>query len=154
MKPNFVLMKLSDESGLEFVEVLPFTPANRNNLIGWIAGRSDGTHNGTSVVYNFPKTAGSWEWRGPDDTFDEYFRKAGFDLFNSRIDCFLGLCYASWIYPVIWDSTQAVWLSAMALSIQLSRSNQLLCRVGLLFSGTKTTAPILALSKLIFWVWV
>ena len=23
---------------LEFVEILPFTPANRNNLIGWIAG--------------------------------------------------------------------------------------------------------------------
>jgi error-prone DNA polymerase len=36
--------------------------------------------------------AGSWEWRGPDDTFDEYFRKAGFDLANSRINCFLGLC--------------------------------------------------------------
>jgi error-prone DNA polymerase len=36
--------------------------------------------------------AGSWEWRGPDDTFDEYFRKAGFDVANSRIHCFLGLC--------------------------------------------------------------
>src|SRR5207302_10096796 len=35
---------------------LPFTPANRNNLIGWIAGRSDGAQYGTSVVYNFPKT--------------------------------------------------------------------------------------------------
>jgi uncharacterized membrane protein (UPF0182 family) len=41
---------------VEFVEILPFTPANRNNLIGWIAGRSDGAHYGTSVVYNFPKT--------------------------------------------------------------------------------------------------
>ena len=41
---------------MEFVEILPFTPANRNNLIGWIAGRSDGAHYGTSVVYNFPKT--------------------------------------------------------------------------------------------------
>ena len=41
---------------VEFVEILPFTPANRNNLIGWIAGRSDGEHYGTSVVYNFPKT--------------------------------------------------------------------------------------------------
>ncbi|HKD91786.1 MAG TPA: error-prone DNA polymerase [Terriglobales bacterium] len=36
--------------------------------------------------------AGSWEWRGPDDTFEEYFRKAGFDLQHSRIRCFLGLC--------------------------------------------------------------
>ncbi len=56
MQPNFVLMKLPGETGVEFVEILPFTPANRNNLIGWIAGRSDGAHYGTSVVYNFPKT--------------------------------------------------------------------------------------------------
>jgi uncharacterized membrane protein (UPF0182 family) len=56
MVPNFVLMKLPGESGVEFVEILPFTPANRNNLIGWIAGRSDGEHYGTSIVYDFPKT--------------------------------------------------------------------------------------------------
>jgi uncharacterized membrane protein (UPF0182 family) len=56
MEPNFVLMNLPGENGLEFVEILPFTPANRNNMIGWIAGRSDGAHYGTSVVYNFPKT--------------------------------------------------------------------------------------------------
>jgi uncharacterized membrane protein (UPF0182 family) len=56
MQPNFVLMKLPSETGEEFVEILPFTPANRNNLIGWIAGRSDGEKYGTSVVYNFPKT--------------------------------------------------------------------------------------------------
>jgi uncharacterized membrane protein (UPF0182 family) len=49
-------MKLPGESGVEFVEILPFTPANRNNLIGWIAGRSDDAQYGTSVVYNFPKT--------------------------------------------------------------------------------------------------
>jgi uncharacterized membrane protein (UPF0182 family) len=40
----------------EFVEILPFTPANRNNLIGWIAGRSDREHYGQAVVYDFPKT--------------------------------------------------------------------------------------------------
>jgi len=62
MKPNFVLMKLpSVASGVsgtaeEFVEILPFTPANRNNLIGWIAGRCDGSNYGTAVVYDFPKT--------------------------------------------------------------------------------------------------
>ncbi len=56
MDPNFVLMKLPGESSVEFIEILPFTPSNRNNLIGWIAGRSDGANYGTSVVYNFPKT--------------------------------------------------------------------------------------------------
>ena len=62
MHPNFVLMTLPGESragnagGLEFVEILPFTPLNRNNLIGWIAARSDGAHYGNAVVFDFPKT--------------------------------------------------------------------------------------------------
>jgi hypothetical protein len=56
MQPNFVLMKLPGGAGEEFVEILPFTPANRNNLIGWIAGRCDGANYGTAVVYDFPKT--------------------------------------------------------------------------------------------------
>jgi uncharacterized membrane protein (UPF0182 family) len=56
MEPNFVLMKLPEESATEFIEILPFTPANRNNLIGWIAGRSDQPHYGDAIVYDFPKT--------------------------------------------------------------------------------------------------
>src|SRR6185295_12518580 len=56
MEPNFVLMTLPGESRPEFIEILPFTPANKNNLIGWIAGRSDGEHYGTALVYDFPKT--------------------------------------------------------------------------------------------------
>src|SRR5258708_40272688 len=82
MEPNFVLMKLPGESAVEFAEILPFTPNNRNNLIGWIAGSSDGEKYGTSVVYDFPKTkvvdaplqiearidqnaqpSGQWTWR-------------------------------------------------------------------------------------------
>jgi uncharacterized membrane protein (UPF0182 family) len=53
--PNFVLMTLPGETGVEFIEILPFTPSNRNNLIAWIAGRSDGDKYGTLVAYNFPK---------------------------------------------------------------------------------------------------
>jgi uncharacterized membrane protein (UPF0182 family) len=56
MEPNYVLMKLPGSSKVEFVAILPFTPANRNNLIGWIAGRSDGADYGNAVVYDFPKT--------------------------------------------------------------------------------------------------
>lgn len=56
MEPNFVLMKLPGQTAVEFVAILPFTPANRNNLIGWIAGRSDGSNYGTLVAYDFPKT--------------------------------------------------------------------------------------------------
>jgi hypothetical protein len=57
MHPNFVLMTIPGESGgLEFIEILPFTPISRNNMIGWIAARSDGANYGTAVVFNFPKT--------------------------------------------------------------------------------------------------
>ncbi len=56
MEPNYVLMTLPGEHATEFIGILPFTPANRNNLIGWIAGRSDGEHYGQALVYDFPKT--------------------------------------------------------------------------------------------------
>ena len=56
MEPNFVLMKLPGAQKMEFIEILPFTPANRNNLIGWIAGRSDDPNYGAAIVYDFPKT--------------------------------------------------------------------------------------------------
>jgi hypothetical protein len=56
MEPNFVLMTLPGEAKPEFIEILPFTPANRNNLIGWIAARSDEPHYGAAIVYDFPKT--------------------------------------------------------------------------------------------------
>jgi uncharacterized membrane protein (UPF0182 family) len=56
MEPNYVLMKLPGEPEEEFVAILPFTPASRNNLIGWIAGRSDGVDYGKAIAYDFPKT--------------------------------------------------------------------------------------------------
>ena len=55
--PYYVLMQLPGEQQRnEFVLIFPFTPANRNNMIGWMAGRSDGEHYGKLLVYNFPKS--------------------------------------------------------------------------------------------------
>jgi uncharacterized membrane protein (UPF0182 family) len=55
--PYFVLMQLPGEQvKREFVLILPFTPAGRNNLIGWMAGRSDGAEYGKLLIYNFPKS--------------------------------------------------------------------------------------------------
>ena len=55
--PYFVLMQLPGEQiGNEFVLILPFTPANRNNMIGWMAGRCDGENYGKLLIYNFPKS--------------------------------------------------------------------------------------------------
>jgi uncharacterized membrane protein (UPF0182 family) len=56
IEPFYVLMSFPGESRLEFVSILPFTPANRNNLIGWVGARSDGENYGKVRAYHFPKT--------------------------------------------------------------------------------------------------
>ncbi len=55
--PYFVLMQLPGETTHnEFVLIFPFTPAGRNNLIGWMAGRCDGDNYGKLLIFNFPKS--------------------------------------------------------------------------------------------------
>ncbi|HEX8179367.1 MAG TPA: UPF0182 family protein [Pyrinomonadaceae bacterium] len=58
LRPYFALMRLPgyEQTGPEFIRVVLFTPASRNNLIGWMAGRSDGDNYGSLVVYGFPKS--------------------------------------------------------------------------------------------------
>jgi uncharacterized membrane protein (UPF0182 family) len=57
IEPYFVLMQLPGEKiDNEFAIILPFTPNNRNNMIGWMAGRCDGENYGKLLVYNFPKS--------------------------------------------------------------------------------------------------
>jgi len=55
--PYYVLMQLpGEQQKSEFALILPFTPASRNNMIGWMAGRSDGENYGKLLVYDFPKS--------------------------------------------------------------------------------------------------
>jgi len=55
--PYQVLMPLPGEgSEPEYARVLPFTPGNRNNMIAWMAGRSDGDAYGQLLVYHFPSS--------------------------------------------------------------------------------------------------
>ncbi len=57
LEPYFVLMQLPGEDVQnEFVEIVPFTPENRKNMIGWMAGRSDGEAYGKLLAYNFPRS--------------------------------------------------------------------------------------------------
>jgi uncharacterized protein len=56
IEPFFILMAFPGAQDLEFVSILPFTPSNRNNLIGWLAARSDGDAYGKLRSYHFPKT--------------------------------------------------------------------------------------------------
>nr|UNU26184.1 UPF0182 family protein [Microcoleus vaginatus HSN003] len=53
--PYYLITKLPTETAEEFILLLPFTPVTRNNLIAWIAGRSDGGNYGKLLLYLFPK---------------------------------------------------------------------------------------------------
>jgi hypothetical protein len=55
MKPFYVLMKLPDGVAEEFVLMIPFTPRNKDNMIGWMAVKCDPADYGERVVYAFPK---------------------------------------------------------------------------------------------------
>lgn len=50
-----LIMKLPGEDNEEFVLMLPYTPEGRDNMISWIAARSDGENYGELVNYRFPK---------------------------------------------------------------------------------------------------
>ena len=41
VEPYYIVMKLPGEEEPEFIQILPFIPEARNNLIGWMAARSD-----------------------------------------------------------------------------------------------------------------
>ena len=55
MEPYYVIMRLPDEEQEEFVLMLPFTPTQKDNMITWLAARSDGDKYGKLIAYNFPK---------------------------------------------------------------------------------------------------
>ncbi|MBK1633358.1 hypothetical protein CKO31_21905 [Thiohalocapsa halophila] len=55
VEPYYVMWELPESDQAEFVLMLPFTPKNRQVLIGWIAGLSDGDNYGRFLAYQFPK---------------------------------------------------------------------------------------------------
>jgi len=55
MEPYYIIMRLPDEEKEEFLLMLPFTPVNKNNTIGWLAARCDGENYGKLLAYHFPK---------------------------------------------------------------------------------------------------
>jgi uncharacterized protein len=55
MEPYYVLMELPGSDELNFIQILPFTPANRENMIAWLAAFSDPERYGQKVTYEFGK---------------------------------------------------------------------------------------------------
>jgi uncharacterized membrane protein (UPF0182 family) len=55
MEPYYTIMRLPAEKREEFILLLPFTPVRRDNMIAWLAARSDTPNYGKLVLYEFPK---------------------------------------------------------------------------------------------------
>ena len=55
MDPYYLIMKLPGEEKTGFMLILPFTPASKDNMIAWMAARSNGEDYGKLLLYSFPK---------------------------------------------------------------------------------------------------
>jgi uncharacterized protein len=55
MEPYYILMKLPGSDTLEYLLMTPFTPQKRNNMISWLAARSDFPAYGKMLFYELPK---------------------------------------------------------------------------------------------------
>nr|WP_294565971.1 UPF0182 family protein [uncultured Rhodopila sp.] len=55
MEPYYILMKLPGSDTLEYLLMTPFTPQNRDNMISWLAARSDFPDYGKAIFYQLPK---------------------------------------------------------------------------------------------------
>ncbi len=55
MQPYYTVMRLPGESRAEFIQMLPFTPARKDNLAAWLIARSDPERYGQLEVFEFPK---------------------------------------------------------------------------------------------------
>ncbi|MFE4105472.1 UPF0182 family protein [Almyronema epifaneia] len=55
VEPYYLIMRLPAQESAEFILLRPFTPAQRNNLVAWLAASSDGDRYGRMLLYRFPK---------------------------------------------------------------------------------------------------
>ena len=55
MEPYYMVMRLPQGQTEEFILILPFTPGNKDNMIAWMAGHSNGDNYGKLLLYEFPK---------------------------------------------------------------------------------------------------
>jgi len=55
MEPYYILMKLPGSEQLEYMLMSPFTPQKRDNMISWLAARSDFPDYGKMLFYELPK---------------------------------------------------------------------------------------------------
>ena len=55
MVPNYYIMKLPGEDEVEFVNSIPYTPKDRNNMTALLVARNDGKNYGELMLFQLPK---------------------------------------------------------------------------------------------------
>ncbi len=55
MQAYYIIIRLPKENKEEFLLMLPFTPSKKDNMIGWVAARSDLPNYGKLLAYKLPK---------------------------------------------------------------------------------------------------
>ncbi len=55
MESYYTIMRLPGEKTEEFILLTPFNPSKKDNMIAWMAARSDGPDYGKLIAYIFPK---------------------------------------------------------------------------------------------------
>ena len=55
IEPYYIIAKLPEGEKEEFLLMIPFTPSKKDNMIGWLAARSDLPNYGNLLVYKLPK---------------------------------------------------------------------------------------------------
>lgn len=55
VEPYYVVMKLPGEQREEYLMMTPFTPANKDNMVAWMAARCGPENYGNIILYQFPK---------------------------------------------------------------------------------------------------
>ena len=55
MEPYYVIMKLPGAAREEFILLMPFSRANKDNMVAWMAARCDAPNYGRVLLYEFPK---------------------------------------------------------------------------------------------------
>ncbi len=55
VEPYYIVTKLPKSQKLEFILVVPFTPKDKDNLVGWMAAKCDPENYGKIIVFKMPK---------------------------------------------------------------------------------------------------
>ena len=55
VEPYYIIIKLPGEDEEEFVLMCSYTPIRKDNMVAWLAARSDGANYGKLLLYKFPK---------------------------------------------------------------------------------------------------